>query len=168
MYAVPYLTVPAAELTRPGSPSSLVMALAAHPERWRPLLDYRPDTRWYRLLERTERHEVWLLSWLPGQGTGLHDHGPASGAFAVAAGALTERVVTIKPGRPPVEVTRSLTTGRCRAFGPNYVHQVTNAGTVPAVSVHVYTPELAVMNRFQMRPGEGLQHVAVEQAGVDW
>lgn len=167
MHAVPYLTVPGPDMVRPGSPTSLVMALAAHPERWRPLIGYRPDTRWYRLLERNAHHEVWLLSWLPGQGTDLHDHGPASGAFAVAAGALTERVVVAKPGRPPVEVTRALETGRCRAFGPRYVHQVTNTGSVPAVSVHVYTPGLDMMNRYRLHPA-GLRQVAVEQAGVDW
>lgn len=167
MHAVPYLTVPGPDMVRPGSPTSLAMALAAHPERWRPLVDYRADTRWYRLLDRNSHHEVWLLSWLPGQGTDLHDHGPASGAFAIAAGTLTERVVAAKPGRPLVEVTRSLETGRCRVFGPHYIHQVSNTGSVPAVSVHVYSPGLAVMNRYRLEPPE-LCHVAVEQAGVDW
>ena len=167
MHAVPYLTVPAPDMVRPGSPTSLAMTLAAHPERWRPLVDYRTDTRWYRLLERTHQHEVWLLSWLPGQGTDLHDHGAASGAFAIAAGTLTERVVATKPDGSTVEVTRELSTGRCRAFGPRYVHQVTNTGAVPAVSVHIYTPGLTAMNRYRLEPA-GLHHVAVEQAGVDW
>ena len=167
MHAVPYLTIPAPDMTRPGSPASLAMTLAAHPERWRPLVDYRTDTRWYRLLERTPQHEVWLLSWLSGQGTDLHDHGPASGAFAIAAGTLTERVVATKPEATVVEVTRELGVGRCRAFGPHYIHQVTNTGAVPAVSVHIYTPALSVMNRYQLQPPT-LRHVAVEQAGVDW
>ena len=160
MYAVPYLTVPDADSVRPGAPASFAMTLAAHPERWRPLVDYRTDTRWSRLLERTERHEVWLLSWLPGQGTDLHDHGPAWGAFAVAAGTLTERVIAAKPGRVPMEITRTLEVGCSRAFGPHYVHQVTNIGTVPAVSVHVYAPGLNVMNRYRLELQE-LAHVAV-------
>ncbi|MGH3719168.1 MAG: cysteine dioxygenase [Pseudonocardiaceae bacterium] len=137
MYAVPYLTVPAPDMARPGGPTSLAMSLAAHPERWRCLVDYRTDTRWYRLLERTEQHEVWLLSWLPGQGTDPHDHGPVSGAFAIAAGTLTERVLAAHPDRPVV--TRELPAGHCRAFGPHYTHQLTNTAPVPAVSVHVYT-----------------------------
>lgn len=167
MYAVPDLTVPAAGAARSGGPISLAMMLAAHPERWRPLVDYRTDTRWYRLLERTEQHEVWLLSWLPGQGTELHDHGPASGAFAIAAGTLTERVVAVKSDRSPVEVTRTLAAGHCRAFGPHYIHQVINNGAVPAVSVHVYTPGLSLMNRYQVESGQ-LCHAGVEQPGVDW
>jgi hypothetical protein len=167
VYAVPYLTIPAADAVLPGGPISLALALAAHPERWQPLVDYRADTRWHRLLECTAGHEVWLLSWLPGQGTDLHDHGPACGAFAVAAGTLTERVVADQPGRAPVQVTRLLEAGRARAFGPHYVHQVTNTGTVPAVSVHVYSPGLSVMNRYRLEP-EQLRHLAVEQAGVNW
>lgn len=139
MYAVPYLTVPASDMTRPGGPASLAMALAAHPERWRPLVDYRSDTRWSRLLERTERYEVWLLSWLPGQGTDPHGHGPASGAFAIATGTLTERALASYLGKPAVQVSRELAAGSCRAFGPHYVHQLTNTAPLPAVSVHVYT-----------------------------
>ncbi|MDQ3886608.1 MAG: cysteine dioxygenase family protein [Actinomycetota bacterium] len=161
MHAVPYLTIPAAG---PGDPPALAMSLAAHPERWLQLVDFRPDTRWCRLLECAAGYEVWLLSWLPGQGTDLHDHGPASGAFAVAVGTLTERAVTRGNG---VEITRRLTAGRVRAFGPSYVHQVTNTGSMPAVSVHVYAPTLATMNTYRVAP-EGLVHVSVEQAGVDW
>jgi hypothetical protein len=66
-----------------------------------------------------------------------------------------------------VEVTRALNTGYYRAFGPHYVHQVTNTGAIPAVSVHVYTPALTVMNHYRLEP-QGLRHLAVEQAGVDW
>ncbi|HEV7829516.1 MAG TPA: cysteine dioxygenase family protein [Pseudonocardiaceae bacterium] len=167
MHAVPYLPIPASDIAGRGVPIRLARSLAAQGERWRPLVDYRTDTRWYRLLERTERYEMWLLSWLPGQGTDLHDHGPASGAFAIAAGTLTERVVAIKPGRPPVEVTRTLGVGGCRAFGSLYVHQVTNTGAVAAVSVHVYTPALTVMNRYRLEP-QGLRHLSAEQAGVNW
>ena len=173
MHALPYLTVPTA--AAPVGAPALAMSLAAHPERWRSLLDYRTEpmprpheqvsgTRWYRLLERTPDHEVWLLSWMPGQGTDLYDHGPASGAFAVAAGTLTERVVS---RRGPTEVPRQLTAGRVRAFGPHYVHQVVNAGTVPAVSVHVYAPGLSTMNTYRVTE-RGLVHHSVEQAGVDW
>lgn len=141
MLAVPYLTVPPPADPRAAGPAATALTLAARPESWRPLLEFRPDARWYRLLTDDGRLQVWLLSWLPGQGTDLHDHGDSSGAFAVAAGSLTERVVG-----PSREVTRELATGRARVFGPHYVHQVVNTGDVPAVSVHV----------------------SAEQAGVDW
>lgn len=146
MHAVPYLTLPAAGAIRTGGPTSLAMSLAAHPERW-PSLGYRGDVLACRLLDTSCDHEVWVLSWQPGQGTELHDHGHASGAFAIAAGTLTERVVAARPDRGPVEVTRQLSAGRVRAFGPYYRHEVSNTGTVPAVSVHVYLRSPAAPSR---------------------
>ena len=112
--------------------------------------------------------QVWLLSWLPEQGTPLHDHGWSAGAFAVVRGTLTERVVAAarhgaRSGRPP----RELTVGRVRHFGPHYVHQVTNEGAEPAISVHVYTPALLRMNTYSVEEGL-LLHTGSERAGVDW
>lgn len=167
MPAEPASTVVTSDVVRPGSPCGLAAELAARPEWWRPLVTYRAGTRWYRQITRTDQLEVWLLSWLPGQGTDLHDHGQASGAFAVAAGTLTERVFATKPAEPPVEISRTLSTGQSRAFGPHYIHQVINLGPVPAVSVHVYTPALTVMNRYRLEP-QGLLHLAADQVGADW
>lgn len=52
-------------------------------------------------------YEAWLLSWLPGQGSGPHDHGRSSCVLTVLAGTLTEWT-----GRG----TRALSTGAQRAF----------------------------------------------------
>jgi hypothetical protein len=35
------------------------------------------------------------------------------------------------------------------------------------VSVHLYTPALTVMNRYRL-DSQGLRHVSIEQARVDW
>src|SRR4051812_18497316 len=92
--------------------AAIATTLALRPEVWRPLVRFREDTRWTGLLEPSllrevlgpslhadlAEAEVWLLSWVPGQGTALHDHGPSAGAFAVAQGALTERVVGAAAG----------------------------------------------------------------------
>lgn len=173
--------------SRPTSPRStgaaaLAVALSLRTDVWAPLVGFRQDTRWTRLLRPAELTgvldpgleadladaEVWLLSWLPGQGTDLHDHGASSGAFAVAAGTLTERVVTADPrGNEPREATAELGTGRARFFGPHYVHQVRNVGDEPAVSVHVYAPRLSVMNTYRVHGGR-LLRTGTEQAGVDW
>jgi predicted metal-dependent enzyme (double-stranded beta helix superfamily) len=109
---------------------------------------------------------VWLLSWLPEQGTPLHDHGTSAGAFSVVQGTLTERVVAA--GRTTVhDATADLSVGRVRHFGPHYVHQVTNTAAEPAVSVHVYTPGLAWMNTYRI-DGGSLVRTGTERAGVDW
>jgi hypothetical protein len=160
--------------------AGLAAALAAVADRWLPLVDYRPSSRWTHLLPPDdaaswldpELHrdlataQVWLLSWLPSQGTPLHDHGASAGAFAVVGGTLTERVVVA--ARSGVrDGTGALTGGRVRHFGPHYVHQVTNLGEEPAVSVHVYTPGLTVMNTYRIEDGV-LLRTGTERAGVDW
>src|SRR5204862_7057672 len=101
----------------------------------------------------------------PGQATDLHDHGGAVGAFTVLQGRLTEQTPT---NGPRVElVDRAFGPGATRPFGAHHVHRVVNSGTVPAVSLHVYSPALTRMTRYALTDGE-LVTVAVEQAGRDW
>ena len=76
----------------------VVAGLAACERQWLGLVRYTEETRWYKRLIDGGDHEVWPLSWLPGQGTGFHDHGGSAGAFAVARGALQEW--TAPGGRP--------------------------------------------------------------------
>ncbi|MGY1744329.1 cysteine dioxygenase [Blastococcus sp. SYSU D00695] len=161
--------------------AALAAALAATPAAWADLVEYRADSRWTHLLDPAtaaaaldpDLHadladaQVWLLSWLPGQGTPLHDHGGSAGAFAVVRGELTELTVTAARGGGVHDAEAELRAGRIRPFGPHHVHQVTNAGDLPAVSVHVYSPRLTVMNTYRIA-GRGLQRTGTERAGVDW
>lgn len=59
---------------------------AASGHDWAAQVQYRQGERWYQRLEQGGNHEVWLLSWLPGQRTGFHDHCGSAGAFAVVHG----------------------------------------------------------------------------------
>jgi len=155
---------------RPGSPVSplelarLVSAVASQPARWQPTVRFDPARRWFARLELTTDLEVWLLSWLPGQGTGFHDHGAAAGAFAVAQGELTERTV---PAGHAVAASRVLTAGQARPFGPAHVHDVANTSAAPAVSVHAYSPPLTAMRRFELTAG-GLVHTSTDSAEAGW
>ena len=110
-----------------------LVRLAASAGEWAGLVRYTEGERWYRRLERGENHEVWLLSWLPGQHTGFHDHGEAVGAFGVARGRLSER--TVPAGRSQAR-SRSVSAGTVRSFGSKHVHDVQNNWAEPAVSVH--------------------------------
>ena len=47
------------------------------------------------------------------------------------------------------------------------MHRVTNHGPEAAVSVHVYTPRLTVMNTYRV-DGRVLVRTGTERAGVDW
>ncbi|WP_333735034.1 cysteine dioxygenase, partial [Streptomyces sp. IBSBF 3010] len=114
----------------------LARTIAADRDRWAPLVRYDATTRWYHRLRTGPGYEVWLLSWVPGQGSGLHDHGPSSGVLTVLDGELTERTDRGK---------RTLGAGAQRVFAPGYVHEVVNDSLEPAVSLHVYYPGLTDM-----------------------
>jgi predicted metal-dependent enzyme (double-stranded beta helix superfamily) len=145
--------------------SQIVGAVAARPDRWSELVRFDAGRRWYQRLDLADDHEVWLLSWLPGQSTGFHDHGRAAGAFAVAQGRIQERTVAAG-GRPPV---RHLTVaeGGVRRFGSHHVHDVVNAFAEPAITVHAYSPPLTAMRRFELTDS-GLVHTGTECAEQDW
>lgn len=129
-------------------------SLALDPARWIHRVRLSVEERWYERLHADAEHEIWLLSWMPGQATGFHDHGYSRGAFAVALGTLQE---------DDLRVARDLAPGDVRAFGINYIHDVRNVSHAPAVSVHVYSPPLSLMNRYD-RTESGLIKVAEERA----
>ncbi|WP_406344202.1 cysteine dioxygenase [Streptomyces sp. NBC_00648] len=114
----------------------LARSLAADRTQWEPLVQYDATSRWYHRLRTGPGYEVWLLSWVPGQRSGLHDHGASSGVLTVLQGELTERT---EPG------TRALGAGAQRVFAPGYVHEVVNDSLEPAVSLHIYYPGLTDM-----------------------
>ncbi|MFJ3903430.1 cysteine dioxygenase [Streptomyces sp. NPDC090025] len=134
---VPHLLQPARE--HPATVAEfagLAREIAADRDGWTRHIAYDATTRWYHRLRTGPGYEVWLLSWLPGQGSGRHDHGPSSGVLTVLAGELTERTD---------RGVRTLAPGSQRVFAPGHVHEVVNDSLEPAVSLHIYYPGLTEM-----------------------
>ncbi|TDD79701.1 cysteine dioxygenase [Actinomadura rubrisoli] len=150
--------------TRGGSPfapprlAERARELAQNPEDWLHRVRLDPQGRWYERIHQDADHEIWVISWLPGQSTGFHDHGDSAGAFAVALGALEEH---------RVRAVREVGAGQARSFGPDYVHDVRNTSAAPAVSVHVYSPPLSSMRRYDVDAEGALVQLASESA-EDW
>jgi mannose-6-phosphate isomerase-like protein (cupin superfamily) len=144
--------------------AALARRYAADPTTWPFAPRFSATERWYARIGGDPTHEAWLLTWLPGQGTDLHDHGGSAGAFVVVSGSLREEVVDLRTARPR-EVL--LHAGAARSFDARHVHRITNPGTVPAVSLHVYAPALREMTRYRIEDGT-LSTAVVEKAGVDW
>jgi len=104
--------------------------------------------RSYELLELTDDLEIWAIHWPQGQGLELHDHGGSVGALWVVEGTLEEHYV-----RPEQTLgRRSIVAGGGAAFGPHYVHDVVNAQTAPATSVHAYSPPMESMTFYRREP----------------
>jgi hypothetical protein len=133
------LLTPRRPLWTPAELRGLTTAVAV--EFTAPLLDIlrfvSPD-RWWTRLALTTEVELWLLSWLPGQGTAPHDHGGAAGAFTVLTGELSETY------RYPAGPIRNLLhdIGTAVGFGAGRAHQLRNLGPARAASVHAYSPPL--------------------------
>ncbi|MCF3960652.1 cupin domain-containing protein [Streptomyces fuscigenes] len=141
LFEVEHLLLPPKE--HPGTVAEfagLARTLAADRETWGPLVRYDATTRWYHRLRTGPGYEVWLLSWLPGQGSGPHGHGGSAGVLSVLDGELTERTAA---------GDRTLGRGTQRVYPPGYAHDMVNASLEPAVSLHVYYPGLTDM---PMRP----------------
>jgi mannose-6-phosphate isomerase-like protein (cupin superfamily) len=100
--------------------------------------------RQYAPLVATDVYDAWLIYWPPSTGLEPHDHGGSSGAFAVVSGTLDED--TILEGHT---VTRRVRAGDSVAFDGSHVHAVTNRGSAPVTSVHVYSPPLRAMGYYR-------------------
>ena len=155
--------LPSGQLT-PAQLAAELQRLTSSPAEWAARVRLDPEGRWYERIHMTDDFEVWLISWLPGQSTGFHDHGVSAGAFGVVWGELDESVASRRGAAP--RATR-VTAGVVRAFGPHYVHDVQNSSTGSvAVSVHAYSPPLSEMTRYNLTSG-GLAVAGTEGTG-DW
>ncbi|HVD21864.1 MAG TPA: cysteine dioxygenase family protein [Lapillicoccus sp.] len=108
------------------------------------------------------RMDVWVISWPEGTETGWHDHGEASGAFAVASGVVLEQTWALGAVQH-----RTLAEGDTRSFGPDHVHNVVGVGPGRALTVHAYAPALVTMGRFELGPGGPVQ-LADSQNAPSW
>lgn len=115
---------------------------------WRPYVAHDPHRRIFRKLADTDAATVWLICWMPGQDTGLHDHDGSSGAVEVLAGAVREERLC-PDGSIASRVVRA--GGRFH-FGPDAIHGVRHAGDEPAVTLHAYSPPLRGMGAYVVDP----------------
>jgi rhodanese-related sulfurtransferase len=119
-----------------------IVSQFASSDGWIDKVRLRAEQRWYERLYHGPDYDIWVISWLPGQSTGFHDHGASAGAFVVATGILEEH--------SPGERTRVIHPGKPRAFGPDYAHDVRNVSLAPAISIHAYSPPLSDMNEYEL------------------
>jgi len=116
----------------------LVRGLADDREKWVPYVRHDPNQRGAALLMRDAQVEVWVLSWLPGQDTGYHDHGGSTAAICVTQGEIHEERLSFA-GPPRAQTLQEDAVSVVPAL---HIHRVHNAGFVPSVSIHAYSPPL--------------------------
>lgn len=125
------------------------------------------DGRWFVRIHGDDRLDIWLISWVPGHATELHDHGDSLGALTVLSGALDE---FHWDGTQLAQ--RRLDAGDQAAFSRGWVHDVVWAPPatgsvrmqppVPTLSVHAYSPPLAEMSYYDVAPEGTLRRQRTE------
>ena len=132
-------------LRTPEELADIVSQFAAT-DGWMDRVRLRTEDRWYERLYQGPDHDIWVISWMPGQSTGYHGHGESAGAFVLATGVLEEH----RPGEQSLVVA----PGKPRAFGAEYAHDVRNVSLAPAVSIHAYSPPLTSMEEYDLDGNE--------------
>jgi predicted metal-dependent enzyme (double-stranded beta helix superfamily) len=136
----------------------IASGLAEAESLWRAVAHHDPAGRRPVRLIATERYEAWVIGWMPGQGVELHDHGDAAGALVVTEGELVEVAADRASGRLR---RTTVAAGEVRPLPVGLVHEVVNAGPGPATSIHVYSPPLTTMGRYDAVSLEPLAVTAV-------
>jgi cysteine dioxygenase len=97
------------------------------------------ETDYHReLVGQRDGAEIWLLSWLPGQITPIHDHGGAHSACTVLSGELYEERFVRRRGRTVDVGGMHRRPGMHDLIGLDVIHRV--RPLVPTISLHVVIP----------------------------
>jgi hypothetical protein len=126
--------------------------------------------RWFTRIHGDDELDVWLISWVPGHATELHDHGGSLGALTVVSGSLNEFRWDGRSLR-----RRRLDAGDQAGFPLGWVHDVvwaprpvprpvtTIKGPVaPTLSVHAYSPPLTAMSYYEVAEHNRLRRARTE------
>jgi quercetin dioxygenase-like cupin family protein len=133
-------------LLSPAELEGVALGLAERNDLWEPLVIADPRQRRYELVFEDEHVEAWILSWMPGQGTGFHDHFISGVGLCVASGAVREDLMVYGGN----DQSRELKAGDSRQGGPGYIHRVGHHDGLPAVTVHVYSPRLDWVGQYRL------------------
>jgi predicted metal-dependent enzyme (double-stranded beta helix superfamily) len=151
------------DLDRPAL-AHLAVSLGQEEALWRAHERHDPEERFYHQLYRDPNIDIWLICWLPGQGTGYHDHDRSDGAVYVCRGSLFEDYFCRDADGWIREKTNRHETGGHFHFDAADIHGVRHAGDEPATSVHVYSPALWRMGHYQPDERGVLRRVSVTYA----
>ena len=122
------------------------------------------DRRWFTRVHGDDELDVWLISWVPGHATELHDHGGSLGALTLFTGALDE----FRWDRDQLR-RRRIEAGDQAAFPLGWVHDVVwapsftvDSAPEPTLSVHAYSPPLTAMSYYEVTERSTLRRQRTE------
>lgn len=141
--------VPHDGVLSPAELAAVARAIGDRPELWSPLIHEDVRQRRYELAYEDDRMDAWILSWMPGQATGFHDHDVSSVGLCVVRGQIIEDQLVFGGS----QVSNRLAEGSTRQGEPGYIHRIGHAEGTPAVTVHVYSPRLERVGQYRLDHG---------------
>jgi quercetin dioxygenase-like cupin family protein len=129
-----------------------VASATAAAGEWRAVARHDADERVFMLLHRDDDHEVWVVCWMPGHDTGLHDHDGSAAAIVVVEGAVVEERLAWGG-----VVSARYRAGDVVTVPATAIHRVRHLGDAPATTIHVYAPPLRRMGRYTVAPDGTLE-----------
>jgi predicted metal-dependent enzyme (double-stranded beta helix superfamily) len=104
------------------------------------------------LLHRDARSEMLALTWMPGQRSPVHDHGPSSSVVRIVGGVATEHLYRRREDGALRRdyMKRDLRAGVVTRSGAEALHSLGNNASLlgeTLVTLHVYTPPLGASHR---------------------
>ncbi|MCW2974932.1 MAG: cysteine dioxygenase [Actinomycetia bacterium] len=144
--------------------SEFALELGEREDLWRSLVHHDADERFYVQLHRDPNVDIWLICWTNQQDTGFHDHDVSAGAVHVCSGDLVEdRYELTDAGLRSREIDRR--AGSTFDFDASHVHRLRHPeGTVPAVSIHAYSPALWRMGYYDVDESGLLRRTSISYA----
>jgi len=82
--------------------------------------------------------EIMVMSWVPGDFSGIHDHGSTQWGAVQCFGAAEHYIYRFTNGLLSTLEPAHYAPGMVRAVDHSLIHQMTNSGTEPFLSLHVY------------------------------
>jgi hypothetical protein len=141
--------IPREGILAPDELEELARDIVDLPELWEHLVRVDPGRRRYELIDENESVDAWVLSWMPGQGTGFHDHYISSVGLCCALGGVREDLMVYGAEHDEVR----LRPGDSRRGGAGYIHRVRHELGEPAVTIHVYSPRLDWVGQYRLGDG---------------
>ncbi len=126
---------------------------------------FNPDCYQRNLMHRGPACQVFLICWLNGQRSPIHDHPGSSCAVRVIEGKVTETVFQKAPnGLIVPTVTREYEEGNICGSEDTDTHQISNLmeDGKNLVTMHVYTPPLLMMNCYSLTDSKVHEFVTSE------
>ncbi len=100
------------------------------------------DSYGRKLVYRESRFEIMVMSWLPGDFSGLHDHGYTQYGAVQVFGEAEHAAFHVEEDTIRTLARWTLRPGEVISVSHSLVHQMGNPGREPFLSLHVYgTPE---------------------------